>query len=68
MKKNNLAHFALRNGVGVIHFCAPENGELHKIVQPFLRGHVFLCILISVPQKETTLTELKTSQILLLSK
>lgn len=30
--------------VGVIPFCAPENGGLHKIVQPFLRGHVFLCI------------------------
>ena len=39
------------NGVGVIPFCAPENGGLHKIVQPFLRGHVFLCIPISVPQK-----------------
>ena len=25
-------------------FCAPENGGLHKIVQPLLRGHVFLCI------------------------
>ena len=23
------------NGVGVIPFCAPENGGLHKIVQPF---------------------------------
>ena len=41
------------NGVGVIPFCAPENGGLHKIVQPFLRGHVFLCIPISVPQKRT---------------
>ena len=32
-------------------FCAPENGGLHKIVQPFLRGHVFLRITLSVPQK-----------------
>ena len=39
------------NGVGVIPFCAPENGGLHNIMQPFLRGHVFLCIPISVPQK-----------------
>ena len=29
------------NGVGVIHFCAPENGGLHKILQPFPGGHVF---------------------------
>ena len=35
------------NGVGVISFCAPENGGLHKILQPFLRGHVFLRIPIS---------------------
>ena len=56
------------NGVRVIPFCAPENGGLHKIVQPFLRGHVFLCISISVPQKETTLKELKTSQILFIIK
>ena len=39
------------NGLGVIPFCAPEKGGLHKIVRPFLRGHVFLCIPISVPQK-----------------
>ena len=26
-------------------------GGLHKIVQPFLKGHAFLCIPISVPQK-----------------
>ena len=37
--------------MGVIPFCAPENGGLYKIVQPFLRGHVFLCIPISIPQK-----------------
>ena len=30
------------NGVGVISFCAPENGGLHKILQPFLRGHVHM--------------------------
>ena len=39
------------NGVGVIPFCAPKNGGLHKIVQPFLRGHIFLFTPISVPQK-----------------
>ena len=37
--------------MGVIPFCAPENGGLHKIVQPFLTSHVFLCIPISIPQK-----------------
>ena len=49
------------NGVGVIPLCAPENGELHKIAQPFPRGHVFLCNPVSVPQKETTLKESTTS-------
>ena len=39
------------NGVGVIPFCAPENRGLHKIVQPYLRGHVVLCLPISFPQK-----------------
>ena len=43
------------NGVGVIPFCAPENGVLHKIVQAFLRGHVFFYIPISVPQPEKTI-------------
>ena len=53
-------------GWGVIPFCAPEgDGGLHKIVQPFLRGHVFLCIPISVPQKRNNiLKESTTSQIL----
>ena len=37
------------NGVGVAPFCAPENRGLHKIVQPYLRGHVFLCLSISFP-------------------
>ena len=38
---------------GVIHvpFCAPENGGLPKNVQPFLRGHLFLSIPVSVPHK-----------------
>ena len=36
---------------GGIPFCAPENRGLHKILQPFLRGHVVLCIPISVAQK-----------------
>ena len=39
------------NGVGGIHFCAPKTGGLHKILRPFLRGHVFLCIPISFLQK-----------------
>ena len=53
-------------GWGVIPFCAPESDRgLHKIVQPFLRGHVFLCIPISVPQKRNNiLKESTTSQIL----
>ena len=38
-------------GMGVIPFYAPENGGLHKILQPFLRGHVFLCNPISFLQK-----------------
>lgn len=29
--------------MGAIPFCAPKNGELHKIVEPFLKGQVFLC-------------------------
>ena len=39
------------NGVEATPFCAPENKGLHKILQPFLRGHVVLCIPISVAQK-----------------
>ena len=39
------------NGVGVIPFCAPENRGLHKVVQPYLRGDVGLCLPISFPQK-----------------
>ena len=29
------------NRVEVIPFCAIENEGLHKILQPFLKGHVF---------------------------
>ena len=39
------------NGVRVIPFVHLKMGGLHEIVQPFLRGHVFLCFPISVPQK-----------------
>ena len=46
-------------GVGVIPFCASENGRLHKIVQPFLRGHVFLCFPIFVPQKRNSIEGIK---------
>ena len=34
-------------------FCAIENEGLHKILQPFLKGHVFCCIAISILQNET---------------
>ena len=56
----------IRGGLGwckwgaVIPFCAPENRGLHKIVQPFLRGHVFLCIPISVPQKRNNTEGIKS--------
>ena len=46
-------------------FVHMKKGWLHKIVQPFLRGHVFLCIRISIP-KEIALKESATSQIILL--
>ena len=49
------------NGVGVIPFCAPENGWLHKIVQPFL---CFCAFQFPFHKKETTLKESTTSQIL----
>ena len=32
-------------------FCAIENEGLHKILQPFLKGHIFCCIAISILQK-----------------
>ena len=39
------------NRVGVMPFCAIENEGLHKILQSFLKGHVFFCIPISILQK-----------------
>ena len=36
------------NRLGVIPFCAIEYEGLHKILQPFLKGHVFFCIPISI--------------------
>ena len=39
------------NRVGVIPFCAIENEGLHKILQPFLKGHEFFCIPVSILQK-----------------
>ena len=39
------------NQVGAIPFCAIENDGLHKMLQSFLKGHVFLCIPISILQK-----------------
>ena len=38
------------NGGGVMPFCVPENRGLHKIA--YLRGHVFLCLPVSFPQKK----------------
>lgn len=46
-------------------FVHMKKGWLHKIVQPFLRGYVFLGIPISIP-KEIALKESATSQIILL--
>ena len=51
------------NGERVIPFCVPENEGLHKILQPFLSGHVFLCITFSYLQKKTALKAPTTSQI-----
>ena len=47
--------------MGIIPFCVPENGGLHKIVQPFLRGYdVFqFCVPISVPQKRNNTEGIK---------
>ena len=39
------------NWVGLIPFCAIEYEGLHKSLQPFLKGHVFFCIPISILQK-----------------
>ena len=55
------------NGVGIIPFCAPKNGGLHKIRRPFVRGHVFLCIPISFLQMRNN-TEKQTCQILFIIK
>ena len=38
-------------------FCAPENGGLHKIVQPFLRGMYFCALHFPFHKKETTVKE-----------
>ena len=38
-------------------FCAPENGGLHKIVQPFLRGMYFCALHFPFHKKETTVEE-----------
>ena len=49
--------------VGVIPFSAPKNGGLHNILQPFLRGHVFLCIPISFLQKRNNTEGINKSNI-----
>ena len=51
------------DGVGVIPFCAPKNGGLHNILQPFRRGHVFLCIPISFPQERNNAEGINKSNI-----
>ena len=51
-------------GVGVISFCAIENEGLHKILQSFLKGHVFFCIPISILQKRNNNGGTITRQIL----
>ena len=43
-------------------FCT-QNGGLHNIRQPFLRGHVFLCIPISFLQKRNNTEEINKSNI-----
>ena len=53
---------------GVIPFCAPQNGGLHDILQPFRRGHAFLCIPISFPQKRKQRWRNQQVQYCLLSK
>ena len=48
---------AVANRVGVIPFCAIENEGLHKILQPFLKGHVFFASQFPSYKKETTKEE-----------
>ena len=40
-----------KSGRGPVPFCAIENEGLHKILQSFLKDHVFFCIPISILQK-----------------
>lgn len=56
--------WAEAKGVGIIPFCVPENGGLHKIVQPFLGGHDVFCLPFSVPQKRNNTEGIKASKIL----
>ena len=57
------------NGVGVIPFCAPENGGLHNIMQPFLGGAMYFCAFqFPFHKKETILKESTASQILFVIK
>lgn len=56
------------NEVGVIPFCAPENGGLHKIVQPFSEGPSIFVHPNFLHKKETTLKESTTSQTLFIIK
>ena len=53
------------NRVGVIPFCAIENEGLHKILQSFLKGHVFFVFQFPSYKKETIKEESITRQILL---
>ena len=44
-------------------FCTPKNEGLHNILQPFLRGHVLLCITISFLQKRNNTEGINNSNI-----
>ena len=48
---------------GVIPLSAPKNGGLHNILQPFLRGHLFLFISISLLQKRNNTEGINKSNI-----
>ena len=57
------------NRVRVIPFCAIKNEGLHKILQSFLKGHVFSYIPISILQKRNNKGGINnTSNIVFLSK
>ena len=52
------------NRVGAKLFCVIKNEGLHKVLQPFLKGHVFFAFQFPSYKKETTKEESITRQIL----